>query len=194
MGWFTNPTTAMGNDGKFIGLETINGFRAKHYRYTGEAVVGSVVGIGGSIEIAQSDVWVSEEYNIIVKYESRWKGTADDGTESDWSYLSEVTLVNEPITIEPPEGVSKPGLPGDVPMMSGATDVNAFSGIVTFKVSASIAEVMDYYASALPDNGWEAGDDMGVEGMASFTKDGRSLTLMASEEDDATSVTILVQE
>lgn len=194
IGWFTDPKSVMGSEGKYIGKEIIAGLPSKHYRYTGKSVVGSILGTGGVIETAQADVWVSEEYNIVVKYESRWKGTDEDGKQSDWSFSSEVTEVNQPITIEPPEGVAKPGLPDDVPMMDGATEVNAFAGIVSFKVSASLAEVMDYYKTALPDNGWEEGEGMGVEGMAAYTKDGRSLTLMVSEEDGSTSVTIMISE
>ncbi|MCE5259573.1 MAG: hypothetical protein LLG44_11050 [Chloroflexi bacterium] len=194
LGWFTDPTSVMSGDAELVGKEQVNGLATKHYRYTGASVVGSYLGTGGTIEQAQADVWVSEEYNIVVKYDSHWKGTAEDGTQHDWSFASEVSEVNEPITIEPPEGVAKPGLPDDVALMEGATEVTSFSGITSFKVAATVDEAMAFYAQSLVDSGWEAGEDSGIPGMATYTKDTRSLSLMAVEDGDQTGVTIMITE
>lgn len=192
--WFTDPASAMQGESKLIGLETINGMAAKHYRYAGVGMFGQALGTAGTVEVSQADIWVSNEYNLIIKYVSQFKGTDTDGLQSDYSFSMEVLEVNSPITIEAPEGVAKPGLPDDVPMMDGAIDVSAFAGIVSYKVAASLSDVVDFYASALPENGWTAGDDQGIPGMASYTKDTRSLTLMISEENDESSVTIMIQE
>ncbi|MHB1356924.1 MAG: hypothetical protein ACYCZF_13230 [Anaerolineae bacterium] len=192
--WFTDPASAMQGDSQLIGTETINGMAAKHYRYTGIQVFGKVIGTNGKVDISQADIWVSDEFNVVIRYVSHWKGTDDDGIQSEYKFTMDVTEINTPIVIEAPKGVAKAGLPDDVPLMDEATDVNAFAGIVSFKVAASLSEVMDFYASALPDNGWTAGDDQGVPGMASYTKDTRTLTLIVSEDDDESNVTIMVQE
>ena len=192
--WFTDPASAMKGESKLIGNENINGMAAKHYRYTGAQVFGKVVGPKGTVDISQADIWVSNEFNIVVRYVSHWKGTDDTGVQSDYNFTMDVLEVNTPITIEAPRGVAKPGLPDDVPLMAGATDVTAFSGIVSFKVTASVDEVMAFYASSLAENSWRPGDDQGVPGIAAYTKDTRSLTLMANDDNGVTSVTIMISE
>ena len=193
-GWFTDPASAMKGESKLIGNENINGMAAKHYRYTGAQVFGKVVGPKGTVDISQADIWVSNEFNIVVRYVSHWKGTDDTGVQSDYSFTMDVLEVNTPITIEAPRGVAKPGLPDDVPLMAGATDFSAFSGIVSFKVAATVDEVMAFYASSLAENSWRPGDDQGVPGIAAYTKDTRSLTLMANDDNGVTSVTIMISE
>lgn len=192
--WFTDPASAMKGESKLIGTETVNGMAAKHYRYTGAQVFGKVIGSKGTVDISQADIWVSNEFNIVVRYVSHWKGTDDTGVQSDYNFTMDVLEVNTPINIEAPKGVAKAGLPDDVPLMADATDVTAFSGIVSFKVTATVDEVIAFYASALAENSWRPGDDQGAPGIAAYTKDTRSLTLMASDDNGVTSVTIMISE
>jgi len=196
MAWFTDPTSVMAGESKLIGKENVNGMVTKHYRYSDEQAISSYLGADGVVEEAQADVWVSDELNLVVKYETYWKGSSEDGVIHEWSFQSNVLEVNEPITIEPPEGAAKPGLPDDVPLMEGATEVNTMFGITSFKVSASVAEVVQFYKNSLEAAGWTADEGFGVEieGMLSYTKDNRSLTLSASDEDGMTSVTLMIVE
>jgi uncharacterized protein YceK len=191
--WFTDPASAMQGEATLIGTENVNGMAAKHYQYTGAQVFGKVVGANGKVDISQADIWISTEFNLIVRYVSHWKGTDDTGVQSDYNFIMDILEVNTPITIEAPSGVTKAGLPDDVPLMDAATDINAFSGLVSYKVTATVDEVMAFYASALAKNGWTAGEDQGTPGIAAYTKDTRTLTLMASDDNGATTVTIMIQ-
>ncbi|MHB9034835.1 MAG: hypothetical protein ACYC6L_17530, partial [Anaerolineae bacterium] len=138
MGWFTDPSSVMNEQGKLIGVEDVNGVSAKHYLYTGDKVFAGLT--SGTSEVSQADVWVSEKYNLVVKYSSKWQATDEDGTQHSWTFESEVSELDQPITINPPEGVAKPGVPEDVPIMEGATELSTFAGVANFKVTVSVDE------------------------------------------------------
>jgi len=180
---------------KYKGKEKVNGLETRHYQCNEKALMAMPTMGGGTIQDAEGDVWVSTKYNVAVKMIFSWKGKDNEGVAIEGRLEMNLTDINKPIKIEAPEGVEKPGLPDDIPMMNGAHDVNAMMGMVNFIVDKPAADVAKYYKSAMPKNGWkfDEGASMG-DNMLSFTKGDRSANVMLNEEDSATNVTIMVQE
>jgi hypothetical protein len=185
--WSMPPEQFVSSSSDRIGTETINGMRTVHYR--DEDLDSMLMGLG---HVTQADYWVSEEHDIVVRSIVVWTGKDEDGHDMHYEMQWDVTEINQPITITAPEGVAKPGLPDDVPLMAEATDVQSMSGFTGFEVDADVQEVTEYYLDALADQGWSLEEDMGV--MLVFTKDGRNMTLMIDESGPPTKVTIMIEE
>lgn len=183
-----------GNQGELVqrGV-SVNGVSADHYTFHETATTG--LASLGTISKAQGDVWVSPELQIVVKYTAHYEGEnlaiggGENGTLDIGLDLSDV---NQAFTIQAPQGV-KPAMPEDIPIVDGATDVTAVSGFVSFKTTQSVADVVAFYERVMPGQDWVKGESLG-EGMLSFTKEGRTATIMIQTEDDKTSVTIMAGE
>jgi len=183
--WGYAPEDVVTDDSQRIGTETVNGYRSVHYRATG-------MGLALAGELRQADYWVSTEYDVVVRGIVQWISTVGDDS-GEWNMQWDVTDINEPIVITAPEGVDKPGLPDDVPLMPGASNVSSMMGFTNFETDATAAEVTEFYMQALEDNGWTFESSM-IETMHSFNKEGRSLTLMIDDESTPTTVTIMIGE
>jgi hypothetical protein len=185
--WTMPPEQYVSRHSKRVGTETINGVRTVHYR--DEGLEFSITGLG---HVTQADYWISEEHDIVVRTVVLWTGEDEDGYDMHYEMQWDITEINQPITITAPEGVAKPGLPDDVPLMAEATDVQSMSGFNSFEVDADVQEVTEYYLEALPDHGWTLDEDLGV--MLMFSKGDRSLILMIDDSGSPVRVTIMINE
>jgi hypothetical protein len=192
MNWMSDPDDFTSGEGTYVGKETANGVSAKHYHYVEAGVGGMGIGFGAA-DRAESDVWVSEEHNVVVKAVIEWEGKDVEGTQWTGSMGLDVTDINEPIVIEAPEGVEPPGMPEDVPLMEGATNVESVMGINTFNVAVSADEVIAFYDEEMAANGWEA-EDSGIPTMRTYVKGDRQAMLMVEETDGGCEVTIMIGE
>lgn len=195
-GWDTDPRDFAYGDGKYVGVETVNGYEAKRYHYD-ESEFGDL-GFG-EVDESSSDVWVAKIGNgadalsVIVKVSSSFKGVDVAGTEWSGGMRVDVTDINEPVVIEPPEGVEPPGMPDDVPLMDGATNVQSVMGMNSFEVDATVEEVTAFYDEEMVANGWTLGESALPE-MRTYTKDARTATLIVEAKDAGCSVTLMIAE
>ena len=180
-----------GSKGKYLGKENVNGLDTKHYHYEASDFNSGVQ--LSDIKEAEADVWVSTKYDVYVKVMMRMVGVNPDGVESTFSIESYLTDINAPITIEAPEGVAKPGLPEDIPMMDGATDVTSLDTFTSFTVSASEDDVIGFYKAQMAAKGWTMEESM-IPTMMNFTKGDRNVIIMIAAEGETTSVTIMIEE
>jgi len=178
------------SQGKYLGKETVSGMQTKHFRYeTGD--FGLALGLS-RIKEAEADVWVSTEYNVQVKVIMRIVGVDDKDVEGTFSMESYVTDINQPIVIEAPQGVEKPGLPEDVPLLDDATEITSMDTITSFRSASPQAQIVEFYKTQMAAKGWQMEESL-VETMMSFTKADRAATILIAEEDGSTSVTIMLQ-
>lgn len=191
-GWLGGPEGFLGSEkGRYVGRETVNGLPTRHYRYTDNILAP----FGGESKItkATSDVWVSTKYDVYVKVIIRWEGTDDQKGKGVFLLESNLTDINEPITIEPPAAGERPEVPEDIPVMDGATEVALMANVITFQVSRPQEEVIEYYKAEMPANGWKSGEGM-VPMMMEFSKGSRSANVIVAEQDEKTTVTIMLSE
>ena len=186
--WSYAPGDFVDSDSQRVGTETVNGYRSVHYRSTDTA---AYFGMG---QLTEADYWVSTEHDVVVRGVVGWVvDDMEDGESGEWHMEWDVTDINEPITIVAPEGVAKPGLPEDVPLMAGASNVSSMMGMTNFEIEATAEEVTAFYMEALEDNGWTH-EESPLPIMHAFNKDGRELTLMIDDEQTPTAVTIMIAE
>lgn len=186
-------------DYEYLGKETVNGLSTKHYRVAYSAGWMNLLeqtDADGDIDDGTADLWIADEANLpdfLVRYRVELEGTLD-GEEGSVTLSQDVTEVNEPISIEPPEGAATGGLPDGVPMYPDASEVTSFGTMTTFKAPDDVATVSEFYDEALTNAGWEKGEDgmeVGNMSTSAWTKDGEQLTLTVSADDDGV-VTVMI--
>jgi hypothetical protein len=191
-----NPGSIIGGvrGGQRVGNETVNGIPAVHYKIdiTGLEALGYVNGNG--------DVWVAEPGDFVVKYtfeatgKDQFFGTSTGEGTIKWVY--EVTDVNQPIVIQPPEDCS--GAAEDIPIMTDAQDQAAMGTMTTYTSPSKFEDVVAFYEKEMKAKGWEATDDSGMstEGlsMKSYTKDGRTVQVMITSDSSGKTSVMITEE
>jgi predicted small lipoprotein YifL len=186
-------------DAKYVGQDTINGVPAKHYRYNSKS--GILLGLDEVI----GDTWVAAAGGYVVKDAVTFKGRSGGPTgflgmgsssstgEGNWTW--ELSDVNAPIAINPPEGCSGSQL--DLPIMPDATEKSRFGNMTSYKSASKPADVAAFYQDRLAADGWQAeGEptDMGETVILNFAKDDLKLNVMISTSDGATQVMLNIGE
>jgi hypothetical protein len=182
-----------GDKGKLLqrGM-SVNGVTADHYALAESS--GSLLILGAADKVT-GDVYVSPQLQIVVKYAAHYEGKTlgiSGGTNGVLDVAFDLTDINKPVSIVAPAGVAPP-LAEDIPIIDGATELTAMSGLVSYKTTRSIEEVTAFYNRAMPEKGWTAGEGA-VEGMLNFTKGQRQATVMIQAESGVTTVTVIAAE
>jgi hypothetical protein len=159
--------------------ENVNGVLADHYSANEKDLT---LGLYTS---AKGDLWVAQEGGYVVKYVGEASGkTALIGKTAEgafkWAYDIEDANKLDKITLPAECEKAKPA--EDIPIPANATDKGNFGAMITFKSPDDPAKVTEFYQKELPAKGWKA-DENALEGILSFSKDNRTLTIMISKED-----------
>ncbi|MCL4505358.1 MAG: hypothetical protein M1434_15570 [Chloroflexi bacterium] len=185
-----NPSDMLGglNDVKLVQKgDNVNGVAADHY-----AAAESSFNVG-LFTNAKGDVWVAQDGGYVVKYTGQASGKAAllgggvDGAIS-WEYNVEDANKIDTIALPPECAASRPA--DDIPVPDNATEKGNIGNIITFKSPDDPAKVTDFYKQALPGKGWTAGEGS-MEGMLTYTKDKRTLTVMIAKEDNGGSNVVI---
>lgn len=191
------------DDAKYLGKETVNGIRTRHYLIE-ETMWDALVPEEGEVEEAKADVWVADEADLpafIVRMVVEVTGEGTDESDfKSYSMSMEVMDINADIIIEPPEGAESGGLPEDIPVYPNQQNRTSMGGMLNFETEDDFDTVVDFYTSEMEAAGWSTVEEenMSMETMVmqTWTKDDRSVELMISldEETAVTSVTIILDE
>ncbi len=184
------------SNGKFVGAETLNGVRTKHYRYDEKAT-----GVNLFTKLS-GDVWVAEDGGYVVKDVAQWEGrlfgllggsaAADEVGKGSWT--QEVTAINQPFEITAPSGCENAA--ESLPIMADATEKASFGAMTTYKSTSKLADVVKFYQAEMPKAGWTAeGEAQVTEGFASlaFTRDGKKASIVLTTDDAKVNVMITVE-
>jgi hypothetical protein len=181
-----------GSEHEYLGQETVNGVRTRHYVLTLPPMM--VVPLAaGEVSDVRAEAWIADEPSLptyIARFTLSWEGTYE-GERGSGEYTLDIYDVNADITIEPPEDAGS-GLPEDVPLYPNATNVVTMEGMATFTSSDDPATVADFYRAELAALGWSPETDESMSGliMQTWTKEGRQLTLTISSTEEGCSVLI----
>lgn len=181
-----------GARGRYVGTETVNGIKTKHYVYDKEALAKS--GLFESLLTASGEVWVSVQDNVVVRAMAQLEGK-DETTEEmvTVQIQSEIWDVNADITIAPPEGVNRAETPGDIPVMEGARELVVMQQMTSYKVDKNVDDVKAFYEEQMEANGWKAETSM-VPGFMTYAKDERTVQIIIQEQGEQTGVAIVLPE
>jgi hypothetical protein len=177
--------------GRYVGEETVNGQRSKHYTFDKRSLSSS--GLLTSLTEGKGDVWVSKSHNLTVRATARLKGRdRESGQMVTLELSSDLTDLDVEIAIKPPAGVEKAQTPSDLPIMPGATDQVAVMGMVSYKVTASVEQVSAFYKAEMPKNAWKS-IAATIPGFLAFEKEGRQAQIAIATKDNVTAVAIVLK-
>ncbi len=192
-------------DYEYLGQETVNGHRARHYRTerVGDFAVlfGDDVDTDDDVESAVAEIWIADEAGLpefMVRFVMEMTGTFD-GVPGTITMHQDVMDVNQPIVIAAPEGGLGGGLPDDLSLYPGAADVTSFGGMTIYSVAGEVTveDVHSFYEDALVAAGWEPIDEpMAFEGvmMSTWRLGGEELTLTITSGDDGGVDVMIIRE
>lgn len=183
-------------DPTFLGREKVNDIQTRHYELNLTAVQAAFLAQGDVSDLS-GEIWIADEPDLpelTVRFEMAWTEKRQEVT-GQGSFVYETYDLNAPFSIEPPEGAEKSGLPEDVPAYPDASELFSMAGMTTFETVDPVSDVGDFYRENLAAQGWTIGSDDEMEGMVQqvWNKDARTLTLIVSEADGATSVMISIE-
>jgi hypothetical protein len=182
------------NDAKYAGTETVNGIKARHYKYDEKSVALFAAGK------VSGDIWVAIDGGYVVKETVSWSGVGGlFGTGSkakgDGKWNWELSDVNQAITITPPENCG--GAAADIPVMKDAVEKASFGDTISYKSPSKLADVVEFYKEQMPSAGWKLeGEPEVADEYASleFTKGGQTAKVVLSTDQDKTQVLITVEK
>ena len=192
-GIFSPNSLGSVSDAKYLGTETVNGIATKHYEY-GDADTAEL-----GLAKTAGEIWVAQDGGFVVKDLMTWKGGGglfgmDTKSEGQGQWTWELTEVNQPIGIKAPENCG--GNANSLPIMEDASEKSTFGDMVTYKTTATMADVVAFYQEEMAAAGWEYSEDDSMidEEIASlsFSKDGDTANLMVSTSEEVTDVTLSV--
>jgi len=182
-------------DAKYVGRDTINGVPTKHYKYS------SKTGMLTSLGEVSGETWVAIDGGYVVKDTVTWKGgglffgRGSNTATGEGTWTWELSDVNEPFEIKPPEGCEGSQL--DLPIMADATEKSRFGDMTTYKTERKPADVATFYKDELAAAGWKPEGEpteMGEVVILNFAKDDLKLNVMISASEGATQVMLNVSK
>jgi len=185
-GMIWKPEDFASSDYQYVGRDTVNGVRSRHYtlNLTPEMLAGMAQ---GTVTATKADVWIADEAGVpayVTRFTISWEGTREDGKkiQGDWTY--EVYDVNKNITIQPPKGAT--GVPEDIPVYPGATDQTIMGALIMFSSADPVEDVAEFYRTQMPAQGWTAGEESTLGNMVTqeWTKGNRKASLMIVPKDE----------
>ena len=184
----------LGTQGKVVRKNVIiNRISANHY-VLDESTLKTAPGLG-VISKAKADVWVSPEFNVVVRYVAHYNAqdlAIGGGEEGTLDLTFDLMDINQPIAITAPEGV-KPAVPEDIPILEDVADMSAFSGMITYSSTKSVEEVVAFYDAQMPAQGWSKGEAV-MPDRVDFTKGSRTAQIKIQAEEGKTTVAIVSGE
>ena len=183
-------------DAKYVGRDTINGIPTKHYKYN------SKTGMLAALGEVSGETWVAIDGGYVVKDTVKWTGGgglfglgASTTATGDGSWTWELSDVNEPFEIKPPEGCEGSQL--DLPIMADASEKSRFGDMTTYKTAGKPADVATFYKDELAAAGWKPEGEpteMGEVVILNFAKDDLKLNVMITASEGATQVILNVSK
>ncbi len=181
-------------DAKYVGTETVNGIKAKHYKYDEKSAA-----LFGAAKVS-GEIWTAVDGGYVVKETVAWSGGAglfgsQPNTKGDGKWNWELSDVNQAVTIQAPEGCG--GAATDLPVMSDATDKATFGDTLTYKTPSKLGDVVAFYQEQMPAAGWNLEGEPQISdefATMEFTKESQKATVVLSVDQDTTQVMITVEK
>jgi hypothetical protein len=191
-GLFSPSALGNVNNAKYVGAETVNGLKTKHYQYDEKGMA-----LFGAAQV-KGDLWVAVDGGFVVKETVAWSGSAglfgsSAKAKGDGKWTWEITDVNANITLKAPENCG--GAASDIPVMKDATDQSRFGDTIMYKTPSKLADVVKFYQTQMPAAGWKASGTPQITadlGMLEFTKGSQNAQVMITVESGKTNVIVNV--
>ena len=153
-------------------------------------------------KITDGSVYIAQDGGYIVRIEMN--GTVntaendfDPNTETQVSLNYTFIPVEDGTLLITPPAECEEQLSGgsEYPVMEGASELFSMQDTMFYTVNASLEEVLDFYRTAMSEDGWTLSNEMGGGSVSfatlEFTKDGESVEVNAITTGEAVSVTVM---
>ncbi len=179
---------------RYVGLETVNGIKARHYKYDEKATsLTDIARVSG-------EIWVAVDGGYTVKDTVSWSGSAvffggaSTGTgEGKWTW--ELLEVNPSLTIAPPANCVAPE--AGLPVLPDAKEKTSMGPVLMYKSATSMADAVKFYKEQMGAAGWKLTDENAMGGQLTqlaFEKAGTVAQVMISVADSAIQVMITTEK
>ena len=180
------------SNAKYVGTDTVNGVKAKHYTYDEKSA-----NLFGAAKVS-GEIWVAVDGGFVVKETVNWSGAAglfgtNSKSKGDGKWTWELSNVNQPITVTPPENCG--GAAADIPVMKDATEKTSVGDMIMYKTASKVADVVEFYKQQMPAKGWKLEGEPEVTDESAtmqFSKDAQTAQVMVSVDQGKTQVVINV--
>lgn len=191
-GLFSPNSLGSLSEAKYVGMDTVNGIKAKHYTYDEKAT-----GLAGFSKVA-GEIWVAVDGGYVVKDIVRWEGGAglfgaSTTAQGKGQWAWELSDVNQPIKIQPPENCG--GAAGELPIMPDATQKSTFGDMVTYQSASKLDDVVNFYKKEMVAAGWKMEGEptsMAQMTMLTFVKGTQKAQVTITSDEGKTTVMISV--
>lgn len=194
-GLFNPSSLGSLQNARYVGMDTVNGIRARHYKYNEKTA--DLVGFSK----VDGEIWVAVDGGYVVKDTMQWEGgrgflsVAADAGQGKGQWIWELSDVNQRIVIEPPADCESAA--SDLPLLPDATEKATFGDLISYKTATRLADAVKFYQEKMPAAGWKTeGEPMITDAFAqlSFTKDEQTAQIIISTDGDKAQVMISVQK
>jgi hypothetical protein len=181
------------SNARYVGAETVNNIKTKHYTYDDKAATLTIFGK------VTGNIWVAADGGYVVKEDVKFTGGrglfSATAAKGDGKWLWELADANQPVTIKAPENCGGAGT--DLPVMKDAIEKASMGDTLTYKSPSELADVVAFYQKQMPAAGWKAEGEAQVTdqfAQLEFSKGAQKASLMLSVESDQTMVLITVSQ
>jgi hypothetical protein len=191
-GLFSPKSLGSLSGARYVGDETVNGISTKHFQYDEKSA--ALAGFGK----VSGEVWVAADGGYVVRDNMHWEGTAGlfgstaTGTgDGQWAW--ELSNVDQPITITPPENCG--GSAGSIPVMPDAKEKTTLGDTIIYKTAGTPEQVVDFYNQQMTAAGWKLEGEPKVTGnftTLTFSQNGKKAVVNIASEGGETNVIINV--
>lgn len=178
----------------------VNGFTTDRYTFN---LTEQTLGYQGQ---AKGEIWVSANPAVVVRHIGELTGTitSDALDESGallpggisnmrWEY-NVTKLAGNPSLTLPTVCEQLQAVGADIPLPPNISNQMRMGELISFETTDSAANMATFFQTEMVANGWQAGEtsQYGDTYQLTFSKDGRTATVMISTENNKTSVIILL--
>ncbi|OAN45904.1 hypothetical protein A6A03_13695 [Chloroflexus islandicus] len=178
----------------------VNGFTTDRYTFN---LTEQALGYQGQ---ANGEIWVSSNPAVVVRHVGELTGTITGdaldesgaplpGALSNLRWEYNVTKLTGNTTLTLPEVCEQLQATGaDIPLPPNISNQMRMGELISFETTDSAATMATFFQTEMVANGWQAGEtsQYGDTYQLTFSKDGRTATVMISTDNNKTSVIILL--
>ncbi|GAB4522273.1 MAG: hypothetical protein Fur0018_03820 [Anaerolineales bacterium] len=183
------------------GSETIDGLEVTHYIITLSPATFAQLYSEGEVSNPQSEVWVAEHHPSYPPFVVRWMASWDEvrnGVSGKSTLDYRLSDLDAAFTIQAPEDQAAGGnVPADLTAYPNAQQTLSMAGTYIYSTTDSIQEVTDYYAQALPAQGWTLQEDTSMAGvmtLQTWHKGDQTLTLTITHDESSNTTSIILNQ
>jgi|DewCreStandDraft_5_1066085.scaffolds.fasta_scaffold01860_8 hypothetical protein len=178
----------------------VNGFTTDRYTFTINEQTPNYQGE------AKGEIWAAQDPAVVVRHIGEFTGTITGVTTEEggtplpgqlgnirWEY--NVTQLDANTNITLPETCAQQQAAGaEIPLPANISNRVQMGDLISFETTESPDNIVSFYQTEMVAQGWQAGEvsQYGSDYQLTFSKDGRTATILVSVIDNKTSVIIML--